>query len=51
VDRATLRFLDPERLNAALATAGFAVEKQYGDFTGGALTAESTSIVTLARRV
>jgi len=51
VDRATLRFLDPERLNAALVKTGFAVENQYGDFTGGALTAESKSIVTLARRV
>ena len=51
VDRTTLRFLDPERLNAALVTAGFAVEEQHGDFTGGALTTASKSIVTLARRV
>ncbi|WP_409180138.1 class I SAM-dependent methyltransferase [Amycolatopsis sp. VS8301801F10] len=48
-DRATLRFLDVDPLNAALRRAGFAVEHQYGDFRGGPLTADSRSIVTVAR--
>ncbi|WP_020659873.1 class I SAM-dependent methyltransferase [Amycolatopsis benzoatilytica] len=48
-DRATLRFLDVDPLNAALRRAGFAVEHQYGDFSGGPLTETSQSIVTVAR--
>ena len=48
-DRATLRFLGVDPLNEALRRAGFAVEHQYGDFSGGPLTSASRSIVTVAR--
>ena len=50
MDRADLRFLSVEALDAALATAGFAVAGRYGDFAGGGLTPASGSIVTVAGR-
>jgi hypothetical protein len=46
----TLRFIAPDRLNVLLSEAGFAVESQHGDFTGGELIAESPLVVTIARR-
>jgi hypothetical protein len=49
VGRGRLRFLDPPTLNGLLADAGFAVEEQYGDFSRGPITAESRTIVTVAR--
>jgi SAM-dependent methyltransferase len=50
VDSATLRFLDAARLDAFLTEAGFTTEERYGDFERGPLTAESRSIVLVARK-
>jgi SAM-dependent methyltransferase len=50
VDRASLRFLDPDALAAALTTAGFTIEAQYGDFRRGPVTPDSRQLVTIARR-
>jgi len=47
-DRASLRFLEVEELNAFLVEAGFTVAGQYGDWTRGPITARSWSIVTVA---
>src|SRR5690606_4686347 len=49
VDRAALRFLDVEPLNAFLAEAGFTIEAQYGDWRGGPITDASREIITIAR--
>ena len=49
VDRASLRFLEPDALGKALAEAGFEIEAQYGDWGRGRLTRESPEIVTIAR--
>ena len=49
VDRASLRFLDVEGIDAFLAGAGFEVEARYGDWTRGPLTGTSDNIVTVAR--
>jgi SAM-dependent methyltransferase len=50
VDRATLRFLDVAALDGFLSDAGFAIEAQYGDWHGTAVTADSREIITIARR-
>lgn len=50
VGHGSLRFLDPEALNAFLDGAGFAVEEQFGDWRRGPLTGTSEEIVTIARR-
>ena len=49
VDRASLRFLDVEGIDAFLGGAGFEVEARYGDWTRGPLTGTSDNIVTVAR--
>src|SRR5690606_41907254 len=49
VDRAGLRFLDVEPLNAFLTEAGFEIETQYGDWRGGPITDASREIITIAR--
>ncbi|MER7175865.1 class I SAM-dependent methyltransferase [Streptomyces mesophilus] len=46
----TLRFLGVEELADQLAAAGFEIETQYGDWQQGPVTADSTSVVTVARR-
>lgn len=48
--QSTLRFLDLDRLNAALAERGFAIEAQFGDFSGQRLKHDSPEIITLARK-
>ncbi|AXB42228.1 class I SAM-dependent methyltransferase [Amycolatopsis albispora] len=48
--RSTLRFVDNDRLRALLTEAGFVVERQYGDWDGGPLTATAPEIITIARR-
>lgn len=50
VSRGTLRFLDPDVLAAFLATAGLAIEEQFGDWAGDPLTATSPEIITIARK-
>jgi SAM-dependent methyltransferase len=49
-DRAPLRFLPVEALDAVLDAAEFVVAQRFGDFTGGPFTPTSESIVTVARR-
>ncbi|MFF4593154.1 class I SAM-dependent methyltransferase [Amycolatopsis sp. NPDC001319] len=51
VDRAALRFLGPEELDAFVAAAGFAVEERFGDWERGPLTEQSREIVTIASAV
>jgi SAM-dependent methyltransferase len=51
VNRASLRFLDVERLDAVLSGAGFEVASRYGDWSRGPLTATSDNIVVVARRL
>lgn len=50
-DRAPLRFLPVDRLNAFLAAAGFAVEEQYGSWRRSPVSASSASVLTIARAV
>jgi hypothetical protein len=50
VDRASLRFLDAERLAGHLREAGFGIESQFGGWHDEPLTARSKEIVTIARR-
>lgn len=50
VSRGALRFLDADTLAAFLAGAGLAIEEQFGDWTGGPLTATSPEIITIARK-
>ncbi len=50
VDRASLRFHDVPTLGTFLTEAGLQVERQYGDWSGGPVTAQSREIVTVARR-
>jgi SAM-dependent methyltransferase len=45
-----IRYTAPEDLNRRLASAGFAIAEQYGGFDRSALTSESPSIVTVARK-
>ncbi|GAA4432671.1 class I SAM-dependent methyltransferase [Actinokineospora soli] len=47
VDRASLRFLEPDELRGFLADAGFRVAR-LGDWDGGPLTERSKSIVVVA---
>jgi len=49
--RATLRFVDPDRLREHLAATGFAVEGWYGDWDRSPVTDDSPEIVVLARPV
>jgi SAM-dependent methyltransferase len=49
VDRASLRFLNVEGLDAFLAGAGLEVEARYGDWSRGPLTSASDNIVIVAR--
>lgn len=44
------RFTPPDELAALLAAAGFAIERQYGDWDGSPLTTRSREIVTFCRR-
>ncbi len=48
--RSTLRFLGTEDLSSFLSAAGLAIEEQFGDWDGQALTAGSPEIITVARR-
>ncbi|MER5639637.1 class I SAM-dependent methyltransferase [Kitasatospora sp. NPDC002227] len=50
-DRASLRFLGPDGIEAFLAEAGFEVEQYYGDWARGPLTDASKVIVVVARAV
>jgi SAM-dependent methyltransferase len=50
VEEGTLRFLDPEALAGFLDEAGFAVERQFGDWWREPLTGASAEIITIARR-
>ncbi|GLZ38987.1 class I SAM-dependent methyltransferase [Actinokineospora sp. NBRC 105648] len=45
----TLRFLDHPALVESLTAAGFAVERQFGDWDRSPLTAGSPEIITIAR--
>lgn len=45
-----IRYTAPEDLNRRLASAGFAIAEQYGGVDRSALTSESPSIVTVARK-
>jgi len=49
VDRASLRFLDVDRLRTFLAEAGFGIEAQYGGWSRQPLAPASPEIVTIAR--
>jgi SAM-dependent methyltransferase len=49
VDRASLRFLDEASLARFLSEAGFAIETQYGGWSGEALSPTSPEIITIAR--
>ena len=48
VDRGSLRFLDADEVEAALARAGFEVEAWYGDWSREPLTEDSGNIVVVA---
>lgn len=50
VDRASLRFLDVDVLDALLEAAGLAVDARYGGFAAERLEKDSPEIVTIARR-
>jgi hypothetical protein len=50
MSHSTLRFLRADALSTFLAEAGLAIERQYGDWDGGPLTAASPEIITIARR-
>ena len=47
-DRASLRFLDVDEIDAQLSRAGFEVETRYGDWSRGPLTTGSDNIVVVA---
>jgi SAM-dependent methyltransferase len=49
IDRASLRFLNAEALEAVLREAGLAVAARYGDWSRGPLTTASSNIVIVAR--
>jgi len=51
IDRANLRFLGIEELDAHLSNAAFAVEARYGAWRRESLTERSAEIVTVARSV
>ena len=48
VDRGSLRFLDADEVEAALARAGFEVRSWYGEWLRGPLTEDSGNIVVVA---
>jgi hypothetical protein len=50
VERASLRFLDVEGVDAVLGGAGFEVAARYGDWSRGPLTSTSDTIVVVATR-
>lgn len=50
VDRASLRFLDPQALRSFLESADFQIEAQYGDWHRAPITATSREIITVARK-
>lgn len=50
VERADMRFLDPATLTKFLVEAGFEIEHQYGEWGHSPLTADSSEIITVARR-
>ena len=47
VSSSTLRFLEPRELAARLQDAGLRIERQYGDWNGAPLTADSPEIITI----
>jgi SAM-dependent methyltransferase len=49
VDRASLRFLGPDRLDDFLTEAGFAVGERYGGWSRDPFTPSSREIITIAR--
>jgi SAM-dependent methyltransferase len=49
VDRGSLRFLDEAAIARFLSAAGFAIETQYGGWSGEALSPTSPEIITIAR--
>ena len=49
VDRASLRFLGADRLDALLAEAGFEVAERYGGWSRDPFTPSSREIITIAR--
>ncbi len=51
VDRASLRFLDPDALSGFLAEAGFVIETQCGGWHGETVGQMGAEIVTCARTV
>jgi SAM-dependent methyltransferase len=50
VDRASLRFLDPQALCTFLGVVGFQIEAQYGDWYRAPITTASREIITIARK-
>lgn len=50
VDRASLRFLDPQTLVTFLDVVGFQIEAQYGDWYRVPITTASQEIITIARK-
>jgi SAM-dependent methyltransferase len=50
VDRASLRFIDPQTLGTFLDAAGFRIEAQYGDWHHAPITTTSREIITIARK-
>ena len=49
VDRASLRFINLDRLADFLAGAGFRIEAQYGGWSREPVSSESAEIITIAR--
>ena len=47
--RSTLRFLAADALASFLATAGFVIESQFGNWDRSPVVASSPEIITLAR--
>lgn len=50
ISHGTLRFIDAPTLASFLRDAGLAIAEQCGDWDGGALTAASPEIITIARK-
>ncbi|MBL8344925.1 MAG: class I SAM-dependent methyltransferase [Rubrivivax sp.] len=48
--RIACRFTAPDELAGLLAAAGFAIERQFGDWDGSPLSADSPEIITFCRR-
>ena len=49
VGHGALRFIGAESITGFLSEAGFAIERQYGDWDGGPVTDTSAEIITIAR--